>query len=133
MPPRGRITLPRARPFVAALALCLAACTGAAPPDAGYRTVAGGDAARGRLLLARYQCGACHEVPGTPTSGVPAGPPLDAFGGRSYIAGRVPNAPATLQRWLQQPAALVPGTPMPAVGVSAADARDIAAYLLGLE
>jgi cytochrome c2 len=54
---------------------------------------------------------------------------LESFGRRSYIAGRVPNRPELLQRWLIEPASLVPGTAMPAMGVSKADARDMAAYL----
>lgn len=54
---------------------------------------------------------------------------LERYGRRSYIAGRVPNTPATLARWIADPQAVVPGTAMPDMGVSDADARDIAAYL----
>jgi cytochrome c len=57
---------------------------------------------------------------------------LAGFGRHSYIAGRLPNEPRLLERWLIDPAALVPGTAMPAMGVSAADARDMAAYLRSL-
>jgi cytochrome c len=56
-----------------------------------------------------------------------------AFGRRSYIAGHLPNRPDTLAQWIVAPAALVPGTAMPAMGVSPQDARDMAAYLLALE
>lgn len=88
---------------------------------------------RGRLLLAQYQCGSCHEIPDVPAARGAAGPPLAAFGRRSYIAGHLPNGPDLLARWIVSPAALVPGTTMPSMGVSETDARDIAAYLLALE
>lgn len=87
----------------------------------------------GQRLLAQYQCGSCHAIPGVPAARGSAGPPLDAFGRRSYIAGRLPNRPDTLAQWIMAPATLEPGTPMPAMGVSAGDARDMAAYLLSLE
>lgn len=107
-------------------------CSGAPAPGEAYRLVPGGDAQRGRLLLAHYQCGSCHAVPGVPGRSTQVGPTLAAFGGRSYIAGRVPNEAAALQRWLQSPQSLVPGTAMPHLGVSATDARDMAAYLMAL-
>jgi cytochrome c len=123
----------RAGVALALLAACATAtCTDAHPPGAEYRTVPHGDAQRGRVLLARYQCGSCHAVPGIPGRSIGRGPALDGFGLRSYIAGRVPNSPATLQQWLQAPQSLVPETTMPALGVSPDDARDIAAYLLSL-
>jgi cytochrome c len=112
--------------------LALGGCSDAEAPGSAYRTVPDGDPARGRVLMARYQCGRCHAVPGAPSASVTTGPSLDGFGRRSYIAGRVPNTPQTLQRWLQSPSAVVPGTAMPALGVSPADARDLAAYLLSL-
>lgn len=125
---------PAASALLAAGLAVLAAggCGGAQTPGEIYRTVPGGDAQRGRVLLAQYQCGSCHVVPGVPGRSMQVGPPLAAFGLRSYIAGRVPNEAAALQRWLQSPQALVPGTAMPDLGVSAADARDMAAYLMAL-
>ena len=88
---------------------------------------------RGRELLAQYQCGSCHAIPKVPAARASLAPPLDAFGRRSYIAGHLPNRPETLARWIEAPAALVPGTAMPSMGVSPRDARDMAAYLLALE
>ena len=40
-----------------------------------------------------------------------------------------PNAPEHLVRWLQHPRPVRPGTPMPEMGVTGRDARDIAAFL----
>ena len=86
----------------------------------------------GRALLAQYQCGSCHVIPGVPAARGSFGPTLEAFGVRAYIAGEIPNTAPLLQRWLQQPSALVPGTLMPTMGASAADAQAMAAYLLAL-
>jgi cytochrome c2 len=111
---------------------CLPGCGAAEPPGAALRSVPGGDAERGLRLIAQYQCGSCHHIPHAPGGGVRAGPPLDGFGNRSYIAGRFPNGPQALQRWLQEPQAMLPGTTMPDLGMSADDARHIAAYLMQL-
>ena len=86
----------------------------------------------GRALLAQYQCGSCHVIPGVPAARGNFGPTLEAFGVRAYIAGEIPNTAPLLQRWLQQPSALVPGTLMPTMGASADDAKAMAAYLLAL-
>jgi hypothetical protein len=52
---------------------------------------------------------------------------------RAFIAGRLPNEPDVLVAFLRDPPALVPQTGMPDVGLSAADARHVAAYLYTLE
>lgn len=72
-------------------------------------------------------------IPGVPASIGRVGPSLDKFGQRSYISGEIPNRPANLARWIAEPAALIPGTLMPDMGVSDADARDMAAYLSALK
>lgn len=97
-----------------------------------FASVEGGDAKRGQALLARYQCGSCHVIPEVPSAAGRSAPTLAAFGQRSYIAGQAPNLPHNLVRWLQDPPALVPGARMPDMGVTEADARDMAAYLLTL-
>lgn len=94
--------------------------------------VPGGDAGAGRMLLMRYQCASCHSIPGVEGAQGRTGPALDTFGRTSYIAGHLPNSPDVLERWITDPPALKPGTPMPAMGVSPADARDMAAYLYTL-
>ncbi len=88
---------------------------------------------RGQRLLTQYQCGSCHAIPGVAAARGIQGPTLEAFGRRSYIAGRIPNRADTLVRWIVQPAALVPDTTMPAMGVSPEQARDMAAYLGSLK
>jgi cytochrome c1 len=132
MPAFGPRVLPRLVLATLLLGLGLAAC---GRPEAGhprFTSVEGGRADRGKRLASHYQCGSCHEIPGVPSAAARMGPPLAAFGKRSYIAGEVPNTPGMLVRWLQDPQSLVPDTRMPDMGVTEADARDIAAYLLSL-
>jgi cytochrome c2 len=89
-----------------------------------------GDPERGRVEIARAGCGACHVIPGIRGARGRVGPPLGDFRRRIYIAGRLPNTPEALALWIQDPPAIKPGTAMPAVGVDAPAARDMAAYLL---
>ncbi|MEO9137168.1 MAG: c-type cytochrome [Casimicrobiaceae bacterium] len=95
-------------------------------------TVEGGDARRGPKLIAAFGCAACHTVPGVEGAHGNVGPPLTRFGDRTYIAGMLRNTPSNLRRWILDPQGVVPGNAMPHMGVSDADARDIAAYLYTL-
>lgn len=88
---------------------------------------------RGRALLAQYQCGTCHRIPGVAAARGEVAQPLAAWRRRSYIAGRLPNRPDTLARWIAAPQSLVPDTLMPSMGVAPADAQAMAAYLFSLE
>ena len=90
-------------------------------------------AERGRALLWQYQCGTCHAIPGVAGSRGQVAAPLAGWRGRSYIAGRLPNQPDLLARWIVAPDALVPGTAMPRMGVSPEEAAAMAAYLDTLE
>lgn len=113
--------------------MCLSGCSaseGGAQQDS---TAGRGDAVRGQRLLAQYQCGSCHAIPKVPASRRLSGPSLEAFGKRSYIAGHLPNRSDTLAQWIVSPQSLVPDSPMPSMGVSIADARDMAAYLSALK
>ncbi|MCD0505870.1 c-type cytochrome [Bordetella petrii] len=60
------------------------------------------------------------------------GPSLRQLGNRAYLGGVVANTPDNLVRWLLDPPAMAPHTAMPKVGLSVAEARDVAAYLLTL-
>jgi cytochrome c len=93
------------------------------------RAVAYGHVDAGRRLLASYGCGSCHSIPGVPGADSMAAPPLARFYQRTYIAGRLPNSEENLIRWIQDPQQVEPGTAMPSLGVTADEARDIAAYL----
>jgi cytochrome c1 len=112
-----------------AAALVVAACStpGGSSPGAEPRV---GNPDRGARLISDYGCGSCHVVPGVNGARGLVGPPLTDFGRRSYIAGVLPNNADNLQHWIRDPQSVVPGNAMPNLGVSAVDARDIAAYLL---
>ena len=111
-----------------ALALLLAGCGSSAPSI----RVAGGDARRGPDLIEAYGCGSCHTIPGVEGADAGVGPPLIRWSERAFVAGRLPNTQANLVRWIRFPQDVEPGTAMPNLDVSEADARDIAAYLYTL-
>ncbi len=91
-----------------------------------------GDAARGRILIKEYGCGACHIVPDVAGAQGTVGPSLDAIADRAYIAGILSNTPGQLTRWLINPPLFAENTAMPDLGVTQADATDMAAYLMTL-
>jgi cytochrome c2 len=88
---------------------------------------------RGISLIVHYGCGSCHEIPGIRSANGVVGPPLEQFGRRVYVAGMLRNSPENLAAWLRNPQAIIPGNAMPDMGMSEADARAIADYLLTLE
>lgn len=102
---------------LALLLLLLGACQEKTP---GYALI--GDAQRGKVLVDRYGCLACHD-----TGRV--GPPFEHVGSRLYLAGHFANVPQNMILWIRFPQQLKPQTAMPNLGVSDRDARDIAAFL----
>ncbi|WP_229413357.1 c-type cytochrome [Massilia violaceinigra] len=122
----------RVFPFQIAVAAVLCAALAGCDNRAEPVPISGGDATLGKRLMEQYQCGSCHAIPGVGAATGTAGPPLDKFGRRSYIAGRIPNLPGPLADWLVDPPAMKPGTMMPNIGVSRAEARHMAAYLTTL-
>jgi cytochrome c2 len=106
--------------------MLLAACT------ADSSTVDAAARVRGRLLLEQYDCGRCHVIPGVRRAAGVKGPTLAGYAHRAYIAGELPNEPATLRQWIMDPPVLVPDTQMPDLGVPEVHARDMSAYLMGL-
>jgi cytochrome c len=110
--------------------LLLLGCSG---PDHAVPSLTDAEVERGRAALERFECSACHVIPGVRGAESFVGPPLDGFGRRVQLAGRFANTPEALVRWLVDPPAMKPDTAMPAVGVDESDARDIAAYLYTLQ
>lgn len=111
--------------MLAGLALMPALRDASAPQPAAY------DVQLARRLMAQYQCGSCHAIAGVAGADGTRAPTLAGFAKRSYIAGVLPNHGELLERWIVDPPALLPGSTMPAMGVSVADARTIAQYLRG--
>ncbi len=103
--------------------------SGCAPESDYQPRVADGDADRGRTALVRYECGVCHDIPGINWPAGQVGPSLDHYARRPYVAGKFPNEPELLVRWIRDAPALNPLTAMPAMDMPESDARDIAAYL----
>lgn len=127
--PRLELTREQARDLAAYLA---DADDPAARPD-----FAAADPARGRALMEKNGCGSCHLFTGAP--------PLD--GSTPYKADEKALAtgmtlapdlrfarerlrPEAVVAWVSNPKAVKADTPMPEFVLAAADARDIAAYVL---
>ena len=112
----------------------LAGCRGNDPTYAvGYSPhVDGGDARRGREVIAGVGCGSCHTIPGVTGAKGLVGHPLLWWSRRTFIAGELPNTPENLVRWIRSPQSVEAHTAMPALGLSEQQARDAAAYLYTL-
>ena len=108
------------------VALLLAGCD-ARLPD--HDSATGGNPRKGKELIAHYGCGSCHRIKGVPGANATVAPSLEDIAKRVYLAGRLENKPETLEKWIVDPRSVDPKTAMPRVGVDAAQARDIAAYL----
>ncbi len=112
-----------------AIAATLLHVLGCSPGQSEVGPDAIGDALRGKRLATQYGCATCHTIP--ELGGASVGPPLDHFAERVYAGGRL-NTPEHLVKFIMDPAQVDPDTPMPNVGVSEPDARDLAAFLYSL-
>jgi cytochrome c oxidase subunit 2 len=93
---------------------------------------ANAEAKRGRELFLGEACSGCHQIRGTSADGT-LGPNLTHLGTRTTLAGGVlPNTPAALRGWIDDPQHFKPGNKMPSLGLSPSDVHAIAAYLEGL-
>ncbi len=114
--------------IVVLLALLGAGC-GRQSPETAFAA----DPNEGAILLSAHGCGSCHIIPGVSGAGGTIGPPLARYGRRAYIAGKLPNQPDNLMRWIRSPQSIEPGTDMPNLPVNEAEARAMAAYLYTLQ
>jgi cytochrome c len=92
-------------------------------------TMTGGDPSRAPPFMRRFGCSGCHTISGIPGADGVVGGPLADMRRRVYVAGVLPNNADNLIRWLVNPTSVNPRTAMPATGISADEARDVAAYL----
>ncbi|MBC8171664.1 MAG: c-type cytochrome [Anaerolineae bacterium] len=113
--------------MIALIALLITGCK----RDIGHveKPVPNSDVEAGREAIMAYGCGSCHVIPGVPNAVAYVGPPLNEYEQRHYIAGNLSNNVDNLIYWIQYPQLVEPGTAMPNLYVTDADARDIAAYL----
>ena len=86
----------------------------------------------GREIIERVGCASCHAIPGVAWPVGRTAGSLKGFGARPMIAGRLPNQPDVLVRWLINAPSLDPQTGMPPMPLNEAEARDVAAYLYSL-
>jgi cytochrome c len=89
----------------------------------------GTDAGRGGRLISQLGCGSCHAIHGIAGADGEVGPPLTDLVRRREIAGVLPNTPDNLARWIAHPQQIDPGDVMPDLGLTEAQASDIARYL----
>jgi mono/diheme cytochrome c family protein len=113
-----------------ALLVGISGCGQDDPPT--RQRILGANPERGRLMIGKIGCGACHEIPGIRGARGIVGPSLARFGPRALIGGVVPNRPEQLVRWVRDAPSLAPNTGMPTLPLSEDEARDIAAYLYSL-
>ena len=92
----------------------------------------GGDPEAAPSLIIRYGCAGCHAIPGVPEAAGQIGPPLNNLAREGYVGGVVGNTTENLVNWIIDPRAIDPLSAMPRTGISRAEARDVAAYLLSL-
>jgi mono/diheme cytochrome c family protein len=83
----------------------------------------------GAVLLRQYACHSCHIIQGVVGPDSRVGPRLAAWPRRAMIAGTLPNTPENLAGFIRDPRAHDPGSLMPPLGVTEADARAMAAFL----
>ena len=91
-----------------------------------------GDPEAGRVALARLGCTSCHAIDGVRAAGGQVGPALNDLRSRRYVAGRLPNTPENLVRFIVDPRGVSPGTLMPDLDVIELEAWNMVAYLATL-
>ena len=122
----------RSTALLVVLGMCLTACQRGETLRREAALLTGGDPALGPAAIGRYGCGSCHDIPGVRAAQGKVGPPLGGIASRAYLAGRLPNSPDNMVRWIQHPQRVEQGTVMPEMGVTDSDARDITAFLYTL-
>ena len=120
---------------LALLAGSLAGCENGGPSEVEKKAAAmtGGQPSRGKDVIRRYGCSSCHTIPGVEGARGQVGPSLEGIASRAYLAGKLPNTPANMIKWIREPQEVQPGTAMPELGVTEQDGKDIAAYLYTLQ
>lgn len=121
-----RNPLPRATEIIPVLVLLTSACK---PPPDERQSMPIANAARGKAAIERVGCASCHDIAGIQWPKGSVGPAIETMRDRALIAGRVPNEPDMLARFVRNAPALVPGTTMPQMPLTEQDSRDVAAYL----
>jgi cytochrome c2 len=93
------------------------------------RLMTQGDASRAPVVLRRFGCSGCHDIPGISGADGKVGGSLSDIRQRVYVGGVLNNTSDNLVKWIVSPQTFSPRTAMPVTGISEAEARDVAAYL----
>jgi cytochrome c len=91
-----------------------------------------GAAAEGKEVFLSKGCVACHRAPNLPDAQGTLGPNLAGIGNPTAhpkIAAVVDNTPENMKRWLQEPQKVKPGSAMPSLGLTDAEAANLTAFL----
>ncbi len=92
-----------------------------------------GDPLSGARAFTSAGCAGCHTLRGLPGATGLAGPNLTNVALRPTLAnGAIETSPDAMTRWIMDPPAIKPGTPMPKLGLSEQQARDLTALLYSL-
>jgi cytochrome c oxidase subunit 2 len=95
-------------------------------------TALGPEAIEGRRVFNATACINCHSIAGTAAEGH-FGPDLTHLMSRETIAsGIASNNAVELRRWVQNPAAIKPGSLMPSMNLTDKELDEVTAYLLTL-
>jgi cytochrome c len=78
-------------------------------------------------------CASCHTVPGVAGARSNVGPSLAKIATRQVIAGRLPNNRTNMLRWITHAQSVEPGTAMPDVPLTPAQADAVVDYLYTLD
>lgn len=113
-------------------AVLAALATGCKPPSEARHVLNPDSLARGRALVIAVGCASCHAFPDIAWPKGRAGPDLTVYDGSGPIAGTLPNTPYNLAAFVRNAPAVKPGSPMPPMPLTPAEARDVAAYLNGI-
>ncbi len=90
-------------------------------------------AAQGRAVFEHNACISCHTIAGTVANGR-FGPDLTQVASRDTIAsGSVPNTPANLRTFVDNPAHFKPGVLMPPMHLNDRDLDAVTGYLVTLK
>src|SRR3990170_2870982 len=90
-----------------------------------------GAAAAGKEVFLSKGCIACHRAPNVPEAQGTLGPNLAGIGNPTThpkIAAVVDNTPENMKRWLQEPQKVKPGSAMPSLGLTDAEAANLTAF-----
>ena len=98
-----------------------------------YNKLNGPEVAKGRETFLANACVGCHTIKGTTAAGK-VGPELTNIASKPQIAGVLgPVTAENLTKWIKNPQAVKPGSPMPNLGLSDQTIADIVSYLVTLK